>query len=73
MLMRGRRIKLSIQRRMVIDLLYFARAAPTVPVQTDISVGELVAARRLPQSAQMDRHIRLPWSRKRFPNGGGRM
>jgi hypothetical protein len=32
MLMRGRRIKLSIQLRMVIDLLYFARAAPTVPV-----------------------------------------
>jgi hypothetical protein len=32
MLMRGRRIKLSIQRRMAIDLLYFARVAPTVPV-----------------------------------------
>jgi hypothetical protein len=45
MLMRGHRIKLSIQRRMVIDLLYFARAAPTVPVQKDMSVGELVAAR----------------------------
>ena len=43
--MRGHRIKLSIQRRMVIDLLYFARAAPTVPVQKDMSVGELVAAR----------------------------
>jgi hypothetical protein len=45
MLMRGRRIKLSIQRRMVIDLLYFARAAPTVPVQKHMSVGELVTAR----------------------------
>jgi hypothetical protein len=45
MLMRGRRIKLSIQRRMVIDFLYFARAVPTVPVQKHMSVGELVAAR----------------------------
>ena len=43
--MRGRRIKLSIQRRMVIDLLYFARAVPTVPVQKHMSVGALVAAR----------------------------
>ena len=43
--MRGHGIKLSIQRRMVIDLLYFARAVPSVPVQRHISVGELVAAR----------------------------
>jgi hypothetical protein len=43
--MRGRSIKLSIQRRMVIDFLYFACAAPTVPVQKYMSVGELVAAR----------------------------
>jgi hypothetical protein len=43
--MRGRRIKLSIQRRMVIDFLYFARAVPTVPVQKHMSVGELIAAR----------------------------
>lgn len=43
--MRGRRIKLSIQRRMVIDFLYFARAVPTVPVQKHMSVAELIAAR----------------------------
>jgi len=43
--MRGRRIKLSIQRRMVIDFLYFARAVPTVPVQKQMSIADLVAAR----------------------------
>jgi hypothetical protein len=43
--MRGRSVKLSIQRRMVIDFLYFARAVPTVPVQKNISIGDLVAAR----------------------------
>jgi hypothetical protein len=43
--MRGRRIRLSIQRRMVIDFLYFARAVPTVPVQKHLSVADLVAAR----------------------------
>jgi hypothetical protein len=45
MLMRGRRIKLSIQRRMVIDFLYFARAVPTVPVQKQMALGELAVAR----------------------------
>jgi hypothetical protein len=45
MVMRGRRIKLSIQRRMVIDFLHFARAVPTVPVQKHMSVAELIAAR----------------------------
>ena len=43
--MRGRNIRLSIQRRMVIDFLYFARAVPTVPVQKHLSIAELVAAR----------------------------
>jgi hypothetical protein len=43
--MRGRPIKLSVQRRMVIDFLHFARAVPTVPVQKQISVPELIAAR----------------------------
>ena len=43
--MRGRRIKLSIQRRMVIDFLHFARAVPTVPVQKFIAIGDLAAAR----------------------------
>jgi hypothetical protein len=31
--MRGRAVRLSVQRRMMIDLLYFARALPTVPLQ----------------------------------------
>jgi hypothetical protein len=43
--MRGRRIKLSLQRRMVIDFLHFARAVPTVPVQKFIAIGDLAAAR----------------------------
>lgn len=43
--MRGRAIRLSVQRRMVIDLLYFARGIPTVPVQKRMSLGPLVAAR----------------------------
>ena len=42
--MRGRRIKLSIQRRMVIDFLYFARAVPTVPVQKQMLIADLIAA-----------------------------
>ncbi|MDR3423393.1 MAG: hypothetical protein P4L80_19520 [Xanthobacteraceae bacterium] len=43
--MRGRAIRLSVQRRMVIDLLYFARGVPTVPVQKRMSLAPLVAAR----------------------------
>jgi hypothetical protein len=43
--MRGRSIRLSIQRRMVIDFLHFARAVPTVPVQKHLSIADLVAAR----------------------------
>jgi hypothetical protein len=43
--MRGRAIRLSVQRRMVIDLLHFARSIPTVPVQKRMSLGPLVAAR----------------------------
>jgi hypothetical protein len=42
---RGQAIRLSVQRRMVIDLLYFARGVPTVPVQKRMSLGPLVAAR----------------------------
>jgi hypothetical protein len=42
---RGQAIRLSVQRRMVIDLLYFARGIPTVPVQKRMSLGPLVAAR----------------------------
>jgi hypothetical protein len=43
--MRGRAIKLSVQRRMVIDYLHFATTVPTVPVQKHISIGRLAAAR----------------------------
>lgn len=43
--MRGRMIRLSVPRRMVLDLLYFARGIPTVPVQKRMSLGPLVAAR----------------------------
>jgi hypothetical protein len=43
--MRGRMIRLSVARRIVIDLLYFASGIPTVPVQKRMSLGALVAAR----------------------------
>lgn len=43
--MRGRMIPLSVPRRMVIDLLYFARSIPTVPVQKRMSLEPLMAAR----------------------------
>jgi pyruvate/2-oxoglutarate dehydrogenase complex dihydrolipoamide acyltransferase (E2) component len=43
--MRGRAIRLSVQRRMMIDLLYFARAIPTVPVQKRMSITRLIEAR----------------------------
>ena len=43
--MRGRMIPLSVPRRMVIDLLYFARGVPTVPVQKRMALGPLLTAR----------------------------
>ncbi|MGA3311003.1 MAG: hypothetical protein ABSD08_20680, partial [Xanthobacteraceae bacterium] len=43
--MRGKAIPLSVQRRMIIDLLYFASGIPTVPVQKRMSLAPLVAAR----------------------------
>lgn len=43
--MRGRAIPLSKSRRLVIDLLHFARGVPTVPVQRRMQLGALVAAR----------------------------
>jgi pyruvate/2-oxoglutarate dehydrogenase complex dihydrolipoamide acyltransferase (E2) component len=43
--MRGRMIHLSVPRRMVIDLLYFASGIPTVPVQKRMALAPLVAAR----------------------------
>lgn len=43
--MRGRAIRLSVPRRLVIDLLHFAAAIPTVPVQRRMSLGPVVEAR----------------------------
>jgi hypothetical protein len=43
--MRGRAIRLSVPRCMVIDLLYFAKSIPSVPVQRRMSIGPVVAAR----------------------------
>jgi pyruvate/2-oxoglutarate dehydrogenase complex dihydrolipoamide acyltransferase (E2) component len=38
-------IRLSVPRRMVIDLLYFASKIPTVPVQKRMSIAALIEAR----------------------------
>ena len=43
--MRGRMIPLSVPRRMVIDLLYFASGVPTVPVQKRMALKPLIEAR----------------------------
>jgi hypothetical protein len=43
--MRGRAIRLSKSRRLVIDLLHFAKRFPTVPVQRRMDLAPLVAAR----------------------------
>ena len=43
--MRGRRIPISVQRRLVLDLLYFAKRIPTVPVQRRMSLAPLATAR----------------------------
>jgi hypothetical protein len=43
--MRGQMIQLSLLRNMVIDLLYFAKKIPTVPVQKRISIAPLISAR----------------------------
>jgi pyruvate/2-oxoglutarate dehydrogenase complex dihydrolipoamide acyltransferase (E2) component len=43
--MRGRMIPLSIPRRMVNDLLYFAKGIPTVPVQKRMALKPLIEAR----------------------------
>jgi hypothetical protein len=43
--MRGRIIRLSLPRRMVIDLLHFARHVPTVPVQKRMALKPLMTAR----------------------------
>jgi hypothetical protein len=43
--MRGKMVRLSVPRRMVGDLLYFAGGIPTVPVQKRMALGTLAAAR----------------------------
>jgi hypothetical protein len=42
---RGRRLGLSVPRRVMCDLLAFARAIPTVPVQRPMNVASVAAAR----------------------------
>ena len=53
--MRGTSHPLSVQRRMVIDLLYFATGIPTVPVQKRMSLGPLIGGTgRKPRTAALD-------------------
>jgi hypothetical protein len=42
---RGRKLRLSVPRRVVGDLLAFAKAIPTVPVQRQMNVASVAAAR----------------------------
>ncbi|MDP2296217.1 MAG: hypothetical protein Q8M24_12240, partial [Pseudolabrys sp.] len=43
--MRGRTVRISLPRRMVIDFLHFAAAVPTIPVQRRMALRELAGAR----------------------------
>jgi hypothetical protein len=43
--MLGRAIRLSVPRRLIIDMLHFASAIPTVPVQRRMSLATVAAAR----------------------------
>ncbi len=43
--MRGRNISLSVPRRMVADMLHYAAAVPSIPVQRRMSLGRLAGAR----------------------------
>ena len=43
--MRGRTVRISLPRRMVIDFLHFAAAVPTIPVQRRMALHELAGAR----------------------------
>jgi hypothetical protein len=43
---KGRNLRLSLPRRLVGDLLHFARQVPTVPVQRRFHIGAVVEARR---------------------------
>jgi hypothetical protein len=46
---KGRWIPLSLPRRLICDLMHFARKVPTVPVQRRMNLAPLVAARCLAQ------------------------
>jgi hypothetical protein len=41
----GRRLPLSLPRRLLCDMLYFARRVPSVPVQRQMHLGRVAAAR----------------------------
>jgi hypothetical protein len=43
--MKGRAVKLSLRRRIVVDFLYFGKKAPTVPVERQIDIAAVQAAR----------------------------
>ncbi len=43
--MRGRSVSLSVPRRLVIDLMHFARGIPSIPVQRRMALAPVVAAR----------------------------
>jgi len=43
---RGRRFKLSLQRRFVVDLLHFAKRVPSIPMQRRMSLADVVGIRR---------------------------
>jgi hypothetical protein len=51
----GRSIPLSKPRRLVIDLLYFARGIPSLPVQKQMQIASVVAARNTARE-------RIQWS-----------
>ena len=48
---KGRRLPLSVPRRVMCDLLSFAKAIPTVPVQCQMNVARVAAARAHPALA----------------------
>jgi hypothetical protein len=45
----GRNIRLSLPRRFICDLIHFARRVPSVPVERQINIASLVAARQAAQ------------------------
>lgn len=47
----GRRLALSVPRRVMCDLLSFAQSIPTVPVQTHMNIARVAAARAHPALA----------------------